>query len=86
GKITAYNFSTSLEKLTDNIGESFKSHYHSFLQMVQQWRHLKELKRAGRGNDSIQKVADTLPGELTVKCIACPLPGVNLPEGWELQL
>lgn len=51
--------------------------------MVRQWRHLKELKRGGRGNDDNRKVADTRPGELAVRCIACPVPGINLPEGWE---
>lgn len=44
---------------------------------------MKELKRAGRGNDGLRKVADTKPGELAVKCIACPRPGINLPAGWE---
>lgn len=112
GKITAYDFYTSLEKLTDNIGGKqytvryanifftcnsritkpirtsaqgprFKSRYLSFLRLVRQWRHLKELKRGGRGNDGVRKVIETFPGELAVKCIACPTPGVNLPEGWE---
>ncbi|KAE9386221.1 hypothetical protein BT96DRAFT_793053, partial [Gymnopus androsaceus JB14] len=84
GKITAYDFYVSLEKCTDNIGgKGFKGRYLSFLSMVRQWRHLKELKRGGRGNDGVRKVANTRPGELAVKCIACPAPGVNLPEGWE---
>ncbi|KIK49691.1 hypothetical protein GYMLUDRAFT_117283, partial [Collybiopsis luxurians FD-317 M1] len=61
----------------------FKSRYESFLQLTQQWRHLKELKRARRGNDGVRKVAETHAGELAVKCIACPAPGINLPTGWE---
>lgn len=51
--------------------------------MARQWRHLKELKRGGRGNDSTRRVGDTMLGELAVTCIACPAPGVNLPDGWE---
>ncbi|KAE9384048.1 hypothetical protein BT96DRAFT_842855 [Gymnopus androsaceus JB14] len=84
GKTTAYDFYTTLEKLTNNLGgRQYTSRYLSFLRLARQWRHLKELKRAGRGNDGIRKVAETQPGELAVKCIACPSPGVNLPEGWE---
>ncbi|KAJ7576761.1 hypothetical protein C8J56DRAFT_1061475 [Mycena floridula] len=48
-----------------------------------QFRHLRALKRAGRGNDAIRKVEETEPGELAVECPACPHPGINLPEGWE---
>ncbi|KAE9402095.1 hypothetical protein BT96DRAFT_816969, partial [Gymnopus androsaceus JB14] len=69
--------------IRDSEGIEFKGRYRSFLRMVRQWRHLKELKRGGRGNDDNRKVADTRPGELAVRCIACPVPGINLPEGWE---
>jgi hypothetical protein len=40
------------------------------------------LKRAGRGHDP-SGVLGTKPGELAVVCRACPIPGINLPEGWE---
>jgi hypothetical protein len=40
------------------------------------------LKRAGRGHDPTG-VNGTVAGELAVPCRACPIPGVNLPEGWE---
>lgn len=40
------------------------------------------LKRAGRGHDP-SGVDGTGPGELAVVCRACPIPGINLPEGWE---
>ncbi|KAJ3833337.1 hypothetical protein F5878DRAFT_646023 [Lentinula raphanica] len=85
-----------VEKLTDNIGgkrfsplqpgvsgPKFKSRYSAFLRMARQWRHLKELKCGGRGNDGVRMVKDTRVGELGVQCIACPRPGVNLPEDWE---
>lgn len=52
------------------------------MRMVREWRHLKSLKRAGRGHEE-GGVAATKPGELCVKCPACPRPGVNLPEDWE---
>ncbi|THU90019.1 hypothetical protein K435DRAFT_802306 [Dendrothele bispora CBS 962.96] len=41
-------------------------------------------KRGGRGNDlDGRTVEDTKPGELAVECIACPRPGINLPDDWE---
>jgi hypothetical protein len=45
------------------------------------WRHLKMLKRAGRGHDP-GGAAATKEGELAVECPACPHPGLNLPIGW----
>lgn len=51
--------------------------------MVREWRHLKMLKRAGRAYDP-DGVNATAPGELVFECRACPIPGVNLPTGWEL--
>ena len=50
--------------------------------MIREWRHLKMLKRAGRGHDTAG-VSGTQPGGLAVICPACPLPGINLPSGWE---
>jgi hypothetical protein len=50
--------------------------------MMHQWRHLKMLKRSGRGHD-ISGVSGTKTGELAILCPACPQPGKNLPEGWE---
>jgi hypothetical protein len=50
--------------------------------MIREWRHIKMLKRAGRGHDPTG-VNGTVAGELAVPCRACPIPGVNLPEGWE---
>lgn len=50
--------------------------------MVRQYRHLKLMKRAGRGN-VLNGLQTTKAGELALECPACPIPGVNLPEGWE---
>ena len=50
--------------------------------MVCEYRHLKMLKRSGRGHD-IGGVAKTKPGECAVLCAACPQPGINLPDGWK---
>jgi hypothetical protein len=40
------------------------------------------LKRGGRGHDPTG-VYGTKQGELAVLCRACPIPGVNLPDGWQ---
>ncbi|KAK7030288.1 hypothetical protein VNI00_014305 [Paramarasmius palmivorus] len=82
GKITAFDYYKSLERLTDNTGMRLSSRYKEFLRMVRQWRNIRMLRRAGRGNDAERKIEDTKPGELAVQCIACPIPDVNLPDGW----
>lgn len=42
------------------------------------------LKRGGRAYDPREdRVEATAQGELAVVCRACPIPGVNLPDGWE---
>ncbi|OBZ76107.1 hypothetical protein A0H81_03923 [Grifola frondosa] len=45
------------------------------------WRHLKLLKRAGRGHDpaGISAIAE---GSCAVLCPSCPHPGKNLPDDW----
>lgn len=82
-KSNTYDFYRALEKLTSNTGlDTPKSRYRALLRMVLQWRHLKLLKRGGRGNDSTGAVG-TSTGELSIMCPSCPRPGINLEEGWE---
>ena len=52
------------------------------MRMVREWRHLKMLKRAGRGHEP-GGVAATKAGEVCVSCPACPHPDENLPPGWK---
>ncbi|KAJ2971268.1 hypothetical protein NUW54_g12541 [Trametes sanguinea] len=83
GKISMYDYYTSLERMTDNTGiEKARDRYKSFMRVVAQWRHLKMLQRAGRGHDP-SGVDGTSPGELAVPCPACPHPAFNLPPNWE---
>lgn len=63
---------------------STQSRYKQFAHVARLWRHLQQLKWAGRGQDP-SGVAATPPGSITVICPACPQPGKNLPEGWELS-
>jgi hypothetical protein len=50
--------------------------------MVREWRHIKMLKRAGRGHDS-SGIDGTSPGELAIRCRSCPHPDINLPPQWK---
>lgn len=50
--------------------------------MVREWRHVKVLKRTGRGHEPGGADATTA-GELALQCPACPQPGVNLPDDWK---
>ncbi|THU86105.1 hypothetical protein K435DRAFT_868608 [Dendrothele bispora CBS 962.96] len=85
GKSNIYNFMNGLEKLTNNGGITYqKDRYKVFARMSLQYRHLLMLKHGGRENDlDGRPVKDTQPGELAVDCIACPRPGINLPDDWE---
>lgn len=72
-----------LEKSTNNAGIDVpKSRYRALMRMVLQWRHLKLLKRGGRGNDP-GGAEGTRNGELAVLCPSCPHPGINLPNDWQ---
>ncbi|KAG2745146.1 hypothetical protein P692DRAFT_20742764, partial [Suillus brevipes Sb2] len=82
-KASGYEFYHAIARLTDNTGlHPHKDRYEAFLRMVREWRHLKMLKRAGRGHDSTG-VEGTREGECAVVCPACPQPGKNLPDDWQ---
>lgn len=52
------------------------------MRMVRMFRHLKLMKRGGRGNLP-GGLMNTQPGDLAPGCAACPRPGVNLPDDWQ---
>ncbi|KAG1868741.1 hypothetical protein C8R48DRAFT_598239 [Suillus tomentosus] len=83
-KASAYEFYHSLVRISDNVGLINKvgDRYESFMRMVREWRHLKMLKRFGRGHDPVG-VSGTKEGECAVLCPACPQPGKNLPPDWK---
>ncbi|KAG2108875.1 hypothetical protein DEU56DRAFT_874521 [Suillus clintonianus] len=83
-KASAYEFYHTLVRLTDNTGLSNRKadRYEAFMRMVREWRHLKMVKRFGRGHDPAG-VKATSPGECAILCPACPQPGKNLPDGWQ---
>ncbi|KAJ7790154.1 hypothetical protein B0H14DRAFT_3571055 [Mycena olivaceomarginata] len=77
-----------LAQAANNLADSHeepkfeKDRYHAFLRMTREWRHVRMLKRAGRGHDP-KGLANTKPGECALLCPACPQPGKNLPPNWE---
>ncbi|KAJ7073559.1 hypothetical protein B0H15DRAFT_925638 [Mycena belliarum] len=82
-KCSGYEFYNSLARLTDNTrNKPNKDRYHEFLRMTREWRHVKMVKRAGRGNDP-RGIAGTEPASCALLCPACPHPGKNLPPGWK---
>ncbi|RDX40751.1 hypothetical protein OH76DRAFT_1459407 [Lentinus brumalis] len=81
-KISAFDFYTSISRSSDNTGTNQpKDRYQSFLIMAREWRHLKMLKRGGRGNILGGAVAPP-SGSCAVECPACPHPGKNLPDNY----
>ena len=52
------------------------------MRIIREWRHLKMLKRTGRGHDPAG-VYNTKEGACAVLCPACPHPGKNLPDDWD---
>ncbi|PPQ82216.1 hypothetical protein CVT26_009177 [Gymnopilus dilepis] len=82
-KASTYDFYRALEKSTNNTGVNVpKSRYRALLRTVLQWRHLKMLKWAGRGNDPTG-VKGTKNGELGIRCPSCPWPDINLDDTWD---
>ena len=59
----------------------FQTRYKSLMRMIREFRHLKLLKRHGRGNIK-DGLISTGRGDLATICPACPIPGINLPENW----
>ncbi|TFK61991.1 hypothetical protein BDN72DRAFT_777650, partial [Pluteus cervinus] len=82
-KITVLELYQALFRITDNTrADTSRERYSALLRIVREWRHLKLLKRGGRGHDPAG-VAATGEGECAVLCPACPQPGKNMSPGWE---
>ncbi|KAK7022765.1 hypothetical protein VNI00_016968 [Paramarasmius palmivorus] len=83
GKVSVYDFYHALETRTDGaFVQGTKDRYDAFIRVQRQWRVLTMCKRGGIGNRPGSTLSDVKEGELAVTCIACPRPGVNLPDDW----
>ncbi|KAG9223433.1 hypothetical protein CCMSSC00406_0007620 [Pleurotus cornucopiae] len=81
-KVSGYEFYQSLVRLTNNLGGSVPDRYSAFMRMVREWRHIRLMKRMGRGHEE-SGVSGTREGECAVLCPACPQPNKNLPPHWK---
>ncbi|KAJ3530921.1 hypothetical protein NMY22_g8368 [Coprinellus aureogranulatus] len=82
-KLTPFEFFNTVSRLTDNTNlRPVKDRYPSFLRMVHEWRHMRLLKRSGKGHD-VGGAESTGKGECALLCPSCPHPGINMPVGWE---
>ncbi|TRM56390.1 hypothetical protein BD626DRAFT_575715 [Schizophyllum amplum] len=81
--VNAHNFIKILEKQTDALRLNWVADREKALwRMARQYAFLMRLKRAGRAHVS-DGIQNTTPGELAVRCWACPREGYNLPDDWE---
>ncbi|KAF7290396.1 CxC2 domain-containing protein [Mycena chlorophos] len=81
-KTNAMDFYDTLERLTNGAGEKPMDRYRMLLWMAREWRHLLLLKRGGRFGYESNEAENTAPGDLAIRCPACPRPGVNIPDDW----
>ncbi|KAH9974339.1 hypothetical protein BGW80DRAFT_1130440, partial [Lactifluus volemus] len=82
GKTTAYDFYHTMIRKSGKIGLfNAPNRYDQFRSAVRIWRHLKLLKRGGRGHDP-QGVSATKHGQCAIECPACAHPGKNLQADW----
>ncbi|KAI0682360.1 hypothetical protein BC835DRAFT_1424520, partial [Cytidiella melzeri] len=82
GNTTIYDFVKVMEMTTDGwLLERIPDRQQSFTTVVQEWRHLCMLMRAGQGHEP-DDIPTTKPGKLAVQCRACPHPGYNLPDNF----
>ncbi|KAJ8703478.1 hypothetical protein PTI98_002100 [Pleurotus ostreatus] len=80
-KVSGFEFYQCLVRLTDNLGNVVADRYNIFMRIVRQWRHIRTMKRFGRGHDP-SGIEGTSEGECAVLCPACPHPGKNLPSDY----
>ncbi|KAF7970361.1 hypothetical protein HWV62_24272 [Athelia sp. TMB] len=83
-KASGFALYNTLSRATDNTGTSpHPDRYAAFMRMVREWRHIKLLKRAGRGHvPEGPGPSSAAQGDCAVICPACPHPGRNIPDDW----
>ncbi|TRM55169.1 hypothetical protein BD626DRAFT_390292, partial [Schizophyllum amplum] len=75
--VNAHNFIKVLEKQTDALRLNWVADREKALwRMARQYAFLMRLKRAGRAH-VLNGIRNTKPGELAVRCWACPREGYN---------
>ncbi|KAI0055071.1 hypothetical protein BV25DRAFT_1816158 [Artomyces pyxidatus] len=83
GKLNVYDYWNTIVIKTDNTGlKPPPDRLPAFTLMAREFSHVKMGKRAGRGH--VENGMDSVsPGELAIRCAACPRPGFNSPPSLE---
>ncbi|KAF9523674.1 hypothetical protein CPB83DRAFT_898542 [Crepidotus variabilis] len=82
---SVYEIYKTIARTTDNTGTvKIRDRYHTLLRMLREWRHIRLLKRMGRGH-AADGVRGTPQGACAVPCLACPRPGINIPSDYRSQ-
>ncbi|KAF8869244.1 hypothetical protein BD779DRAFT_1614570 [Infundibulicybe gibba] len=78
----AYEYYQTIHRRTDNIGVNPPpDRYRTFLRVVREWRHLKMLKRAGRGQTPLAFLGRSRRTRIIMP--GMPTSGKNLPKDWQ---
>ncbi|KAI1783871.1 hypothetical protein LXA43DRAFT_902761, partial [Ganoderma leucocontextum] len=78
-KTSARNYFNKLRRTTNPaFPHLVPDRYKELLRTSRQWRNLRLRRSSGFGHRS----EEIQPGDLAVRCPACPQPGINLPEDW----
>ena len=81
GKVTAWQYYRTLQRLTSNVfTDTVADRYRELMRALRQWRDLSNRRRAG---EPLDPGIVLKPGDLALFCPACPQPGINLPDDWE---
>ncbi|KAH9915598.1 uncharacterized protein BXZ73DRAFT_43076 [Epithele typhae] len=79
--VNAYDFIDILQRLTDSaFPDKVPDPYDAFRRVHRMFEHLTMKKRAGHYHGV--KIPNRSSDDLTVACLTCPLPSVNLPLDW----
>ncbi|KIJ30682.1 hypothetical protein M422DRAFT_186777, partial [Sphaerobolus stellatus SS14] len=75
-----WDFAGSMHRLTDSVcPTSVTDIYKPFKHVQRQWRVVRAWKRGGVLDSRVTRKS----GSLAMRCVSCPMPGINLDAGWE---
>jgi len=83
-KTSAYQYWQRLRRMTKPLEpDQVVDWYKELLRMTRLWRWMKKIKWAGLGVVASKTADDAMDGELTIFCLACPQPGINILDHWK---
>jgi hypothetical protein len=83
-KASAYQYWQRLRRMTKPLEpDQVVDRYKELLRMARLWRWMKKIKWVGFGVVPGKTADGAVDGELTIFCLACPQPGINIPDDWK---